>query len=158
MYILHTVFITFPKVLTQRICLTIKNFFNLWSFRLFSWPYCLIQEWCGKEKLVPVTLRGQQVDRSERETKKNIRVSMQEGFEHLRCDSTWGPRRFYFILCPRLVTWPKTAFSEFLTERKVYHIPCSIHLPRFPLCAAMELVSITSPVAQYSSTCPDCGH
>ena len=27
MYILHTVLYTFPKVLTRRICLTIKNYF-----------------------------------------------------------------------------------------------------------------------------------
>ena len=28
MYILHTALYTFPKVLTRRICLTIKSFFN----------------------------------------------------------------------------------------------------------------------------------
>ena len=34
---LHTVLYTFPKVLTRRICLTIKSFFSWWSFPLFSW-------------------------------------------------------------------------------------------------------------------------
>ena len=43
MHILHTVLYTVPKVLTGRICLRIKIFFNRWSFPLFSWPYCLIQ-------------------------------------------------------------------------------------------------------------------
>ena len=37
-HILHTVLYTFPKVLTRRICLTIKSFFSWWSFPLFSWP------------------------------------------------------------------------------------------------------------------------
>ena len=37
MHILHTVLYTFPKVLTRRICLTIKSFFSWWSFLLFSW-------------------------------------------------------------------------------------------------------------------------
>ena len=35
-HILHTVLCTFPKVLTRRICLTIKSFFSWWSFPLFS--------------------------------------------------------------------------------------------------------------------------
>ena len=38
MLILHTVLYTFPKVLTGRICLTIKSFFTWWPFPLFSWP------------------------------------------------------------------------------------------------------------------------
>ena len=38
MHILHTVLYTFPKVLTRRICLTIKSFFSWWSFPLFLWP------------------------------------------------------------------------------------------------------------------------
>ena len=38
MHILHTVLYTFPKVLTRRICLTIKSFFSWWSFSLFLWP------------------------------------------------------------------------------------------------------------------------
>ena len=37
--ILQTVLHTFPKVLTRRICLTIKSFFSWWSFPLFSWPW-----------------------------------------------------------------------------------------------------------------------
>ena len=36
-YILHTVLYIFPKVLTRRICLTIKTFYNWWPFPLFSW-------------------------------------------------------------------------------------------------------------------------
>ena len=43
MDILHTVFYTFPKVLARRVCLSIKRMFSLWSFPLFSWPYCVIQ-------------------------------------------------------------------------------------------------------------------
>ena len=35
-YILHTVLYTFPKVLTRRICLTIKSFISWGSFPLFS--------------------------------------------------------------------------------------------------------------------------
>ena len=37
-HILHTALYTFPKMLTKRICLSIKNFFRLWSLPLFSWP------------------------------------------------------------------------------------------------------------------------
>ena len=40
-HILHTVLNTFPKVLTRRICLTIKSFY-CWSFPFFSWPLCVI--------------------------------------------------------------------------------------------------------------------
>ena len=36
-YILHTVLYTFPKVLTKRICLTIKSFFSCWSFPRVFW-------------------------------------------------------------------------------------------------------------------------
>ena len=46
-----TVLCTFPKMLTRRICLTIKSFFTWWSFPLFSWPYCLIQGWYCEENL-----------------------------------------------------------------------------------------------------------
>ena len=49
--ILHTVLCTFTKVLTGRICLTIKSFFSCWSFPLFSWHWCVIQWWYCKEKL-----------------------------------------------------------------------------------------------------------
>ena len=35
-HILHTVLLTFPRVLTRRICLTIKSFFSWWSVPLFS--------------------------------------------------------------------------------------------------------------------------
>ena len=38
MYIFQTVLKTFLKVLTRRICLTIKSFFSWWSFPLFLWP------------------------------------------------------------------------------------------------------------------------
>ena len=49
-HILHTVLHTFFKVLAERICLTIKTFFNMRSFRLFSWPLQVIQSWYCKEK------------------------------------------------------------------------------------------------------------
>ena len=51
LYILHTALYTFPKVLTERICLPIKSFFCWWSFPLFSWPLCVIQGWYCREKL-----------------------------------------------------------------------------------------------------------
>ena len=35
-HIFHTVLCTFTEVLTRRICLTIRSFFNWWSFPLFS--------------------------------------------------------------------------------------------------------------------------
>ena len=38
MHILHTIFHTFLKELTRRICFTIKSFFSWWSFPLCSWP------------------------------------------------------------------------------------------------------------------------
>ena len=38
MHVLHTALYTFPKMLTKRICLSIRNFFRLWSLPLFSWP------------------------------------------------------------------------------------------------------------------------
>ena len=37
MHILHTVFYTFPQVLTRRFCRTIKSSCTCWSFPLFSW-------------------------------------------------------------------------------------------------------------------------
>ena len=42
---------TFPKVLTRRICSTIRNYFSRWSFPLFLWPHCVIQGCYGDEKL-----------------------------------------------------------------------------------------------------------
>ena len=51
MHILHTVFYTFPKVLTRRICSSIKWIFSWWSFPLFSWPYCVMQGLYCWEKL-----------------------------------------------------------------------------------------------------------
>ena len=51
MHILHTVLYTFPKVLTRRICLTIKRLFSWWSFPLFSWPSCVTQGRYCEEKL-----------------------------------------------------------------------------------------------------------
>ena len=50
-HILHTVLYTFPKMLTRRICLKVKSFFNWRSFPLFFWPRCLVQGWYCKEKL-----------------------------------------------------------------------------------------------------------
>ena len=43
LYILHTVVYTFPKKLTGRICLTIKNFFSWRSLPLLSLLSCVIQ-------------------------------------------------------------------------------------------------------------------
>ena len=43
MHILPTVLYIFPKMLSRRICLTIKSFFSQQSFSLFLIPYCLIQ-------------------------------------------------------------------------------------------------------------------
>ena len=51
MHILHTVLLTFPKVMTRRICLPIESFFAWWSFPFFLWPWCVIQRWYCKEKL-----------------------------------------------------------------------------------------------------------
>ena len=51
MHILHTVLHTVHTVLTRRICVTIKSFFNWWSVPLFSRPLCLILGWYCKEKL-----------------------------------------------------------------------------------------------------------
>ena len=48
MHILHTVLSTFRKVLTGRICVTIKTL-SWWSFPIFSWPKCVIL-YC-KEKI-----------------------------------------------------------------------------------------------------------
>ena len=39
---LHIVLLTFPKVLTRRICLLIKSLFAWWSFPFFSWRWCVI--------------------------------------------------------------------------------------------------------------------
>ena len=51
MHILHAVLCTFAKVLTRRICLIIQSFFSWWSFPLFSWHQCVIQQWYCHEKL-----------------------------------------------------------------------------------------------------------
>ena len=51
MHILHTVLRTFSKVLTRRICQTIKSFLSWWSFLLFSSPSCVIHGWYCKENL-----------------------------------------------------------------------------------------------------------
>ena len=50
-HILHTVPSIIPKVLTGRICLTIKSLFRWWSFSLFLRPLCVIQGGYCKEKL-----------------------------------------------------------------------------------------------------------
>ena len=57
-HVLHTVFITFPKVLTRRTCLTIKSFYCWWSFPFFSWPLCVIWGWYCKEKFDASHLKG----------------------------------------------------------------------------------------------------
>ena len=51
MHILHTVCDTSAKVLTRRICLTIKSLFSWWSFPLFLWLKCVIQGWYCREHL-----------------------------------------------------------------------------------------------------------
>ena len=51
MHILPTVLYSFPKVLTRRICLTIKSFLSWWSFPSISWPQCVIQWWYCTENL-----------------------------------------------------------------------------------------------------------
>ena len=53
---MHTVYIvlyTFLKLLTRRLCLTVKSFFSWWSFPLFcdSYPSCVIQGWYHKEEV-----------------------------------------------------------------------------------------------------------
>ena len=48
--ILETVLYTFPMVLTRRISSPINRFSRWWSFTLFLWPKCLIQQWYCKEK------------------------------------------------------------------------------------------------------------
>ena len=50
-HILHTVLCTLTKVLTGRICLTIKSFFSWWSFPLLSGHSCVFQWWYCVEKL-----------------------------------------------------------------------------------------------------------
>ena len=50
-HILCTIFYTFPKALTRRICSTIKSLFSWWSFPLFLCPKCVIQWGYCKEKL-----------------------------------------------------------------------------------------------------------
>ena len=51
MLFLYTVLLSFPNVQIRRICLTVKSVFSWGSFRLCSWPWCLIQGWYGKGKL-----------------------------------------------------------------------------------------------------------
>ena len=47
--ILQTVHYIFPRMLTRRICLTIRSFFHTWSFPLFSWPSRVIGEALSEE-------------------------------------------------------------------------------------------------------------
>ena len=62
MHTLHTVLYTYPKVLTRRICLTIKSFLCWWSFPLFSWHWRVIQGWYCKEKLDASHSQGSMVN------------------------------------------------------------------------------------------------
>ena len=55
MHILLTVLHTLPKVLTRRICVTIKSW---WSLPLLSWPQSVIQHCYCKEKLVVSHTQG----------------------------------------------------------------------------------------------------
>ena len=50
-HFLHTLIYTSPKVLTKRICLTIRSFLSWWSFPIFLRSKCLIQGWHCKEKI-----------------------------------------------------------------------------------------------------------
>lgn len=51
MQIFHSVLLSFFKVLTGRICLTIKSLSSWWSFPLLSTPKCLINKgWTYVEK------------------------------------------------------------------------------------------------------------
>ena len=43
MLILHNTLYFFPKVLTRKMCSTIKSFFSFLSFSLFPWPLSAIQ-------------------------------------------------------------------------------------------------------------------
>ena len=48
-HILYTVLCTLTKVLTGRICPTIKSFFSWWSFPLLSWHSCVsVMILCGE--------------------------------------------------------------------------------------------------------------
>ena len=58
MHILHTVLLTFPKRLTRRICIAIKNCFGRWSPPLFSRPSWMIQGGYGEEKIRCLALLG----------------------------------------------------------------------------------------------------
>ena len=60
MHILHTVLYTFPRMLTRRICLTIKNFFSLRSVP-FAWFWCAIEGLCNEKNYMPVTFRDKKV-------------------------------------------------------------------------------------------------
>ena len=50
-WIFSITLLTFLRVLTRRICSSIKSFFSWWSSPLFSWLKCLIQGRCCEEKL-----------------------------------------------------------------------------------------------------------
>ena len=50
MHILQSFFLSFSKVMTRRICLTIKGFFGWSPFILLLWSLCLIQGWFCTEK------------------------------------------------------------------------------------------------------------
>ena len=65
MHILHTCLYIFPKVLTRRICLTIKN--------LFSCDYFLCS--CDPKCLMLVTVMGQRVNKNLEVFKNSIRIS-----------------------------------------------------------------------------------
>ena len=76
MHILLTVLYMIPKVLTRRIWLLIKSFFHWWSFPLFSWPWCMIQEWFCNEKLDAGHSKGLKGWRKEGSYKKKMKSTV----------------------------------------------------------------------------------
>ena len=50
MHIFRTLLYTFSKVLTKRICSTIKSLFSWWSFSLFLWSSRMIQLYTGRSE------------------------------------------------------------------------------------------------------------
>ena len=72
MHILHTVLYTFPKVLTRRICFTVKSFLSWLTFLFILVTLMFGSGWYWKEDL-EITLKGQKVNRECRQ----INISLQ---------------------------------------------------------------------------------
>lgn len=58
MQVLLTALYTSPTELARRICLPVKNFFNLQLFYLFSWSWWLIQGGYSEKKLIGYHSKG----------------------------------------------------------------------------------------------------